>query len=137
MPIIYEFEKNKEKDPVTKQEVEVDFDIKAINIISENEAMLIAHNSKIALDLNKTLKFFCKMSRLDGGKDKLNFEVSAITKDLNTATNLLKVTGDLVQALGFIKKSYISERTQQEALTVLGKFSKEEMKENCNDISPK
>jgi hypothetical protein len=77
------------------------------------------------------------MSRTEGGKNKLNFEVSIVKNGLNTVSNNLQIEGDLVQAVNFFAKSYISENMKVEALEIINNFKKEERKESRNNIYPK
>jgi hypothetical protein len=135
MPVIYERDKKKEKE--NGKEKEVAFDIRSLDIMSDNKAILNVVNAKTALNLHKQLTFFIHMSRTEGGKNKLNFEVSIVKNGLNTVSNNLQIEGDLVQAVNFFAKSYISENMKVEALEIINNFKKEERKESRNNIYPK
>lgn len=126
MPVVYEREKNRENNK------EVDFHVRSLDILSANEAILNIINMKTALGMHNILKFSIAMSRVDGGTNKLNFEVNIITQDINTATNKIQIKGDLTQAINFLTRSYISESTNVEALKIISDFSHEKIQINSS-----
>jgi hypothetical protein len=96
-----------------------DFDVKAINFVTNNKITVVAQNIEAANSIYKLLNWCVGTSRLDGGQHKLGFSIKKIQGFLKTQTNRLEIAGDLAQAFDHLKINFMSMALYDDAMKIV------------------